>query len=118
MERGTYFHDPVPIVYGDRPVATAIATSGELAAVAYEDPNSARPRIALAISWTAGHVYDQRLEASPSSMRSMTPRVALRDGRVAVAWAAQESEGAPRRAMMRLGTITEDRTPATGGDQQ
>jgi hypothetical protein len=118
MERGTYFHDPVPIVYGDRPVATAIATSGDVAAVAYEDPNSARPRIAVAISRTAGHIYELRLEASPSSMRATRPRIAVRDRRIAVAWSAQDSEGAPRRAMIRLGTIAEDGTPATGGHQQ
>ena len=120
MERGTYFHDPVPIVYGDRPVAAAVATSGDIAAVAYEDPNSARPRIAVAVSSTAGHVYDRRLEVSPSSMRATSPRVAVRDRRVAVAWSAREAteEAQPPRTMMRLGTITDHGTSTTGGNEQ
>jgi hypothetical protein len=120
MERGTSFHDPVPIVYGDRPVAATIATSGDVAAVAYEDPNSARPRIAIAVSWTAGHIYDQRVEVSPSNMRATDPRVAVRDRRVAVAWSTQgEEEGAQApRAMMRIGTIAAHGTSTTGENEQ
>ena len=120
MERGTYFHDPVAVVYGDRPVAAAIATSGDLAAVAYEDPNSARSRIAVAISQTAGHLYLQRLEASPSSMRATNPRVAVDGRRVAVAWLAEEWEAGAQgsRAMARVGTITDDGKPGPGGNER
>lgn len=120
MESGTYFHDPVAVVYGDRPVAAAIATSGDIAVVAYEDPNSARPRIAVAISLTAGHLYLQRLEASPSSMRATRPRVAVDGRRVAVAWSAEEWEQGAQgsRAMARVGTITDDARPGPGGNER
>jgi hypothetical protein len=120
MESGTYFHDPVAIVYGDRPVAAAIATSGDLAAVAYEDPNSARSRIAVAISQTAGHLYLQRLEASPSSMHATNPRVAVSGRRIAVAWSAEEWEQGAQgsRAMLRVGMITDDRKPGPGGNDR
>jgi hypothetical protein len=120
MESGTYFHAPVAIVYGDRPVAAAVATSGDLAVVAYEDPNSARSRIAVAISLTAGHLYEQRLEASPSSTRATNPRVAVDGRRIAVAWSAEKwEEGAQgSRAMVRLGTITDEEKPGPGGNEQ
>jgi hypothetical protein len=112
MESGTYFHDPVAIVYGDRTVAASIATSGDNVVVAYEDPNSARPRIALAVSRSAGHLYDARVEVTPSSMRATSPRVAIRGDRIAVAWTAGEGE-ADTRTMARLGTL--DPAPATAG---
>ena len=120
MESGTYFHAPVAIVYGDRPVAAAVATSGDLAVVAYEDPNSARSRIAVAISLTAGHLYEQRLEASPSSMRATSPRVAVDGRRIAVAWSAEKwEEGAQgSRAMVRVGTMTDEKKSGPGGNEQ
>jgi len=120
MESGTYFHGPVAIVYGDRPVAAAIATSGDLAAVAYEDPNSARSRIAVAISLTAGHLYERRVEASPSSMRATNPRVAVNGRRIAVAWSAEQWEQGAQgsRAMLRVGTIAADGKPGPGGHER
>jgi hypothetical protein len=120
MEAGSYFHDPVAIVYGDRPVAASVATSGDLVVVAYEDPNSARSRIAVAISLTAGHVYEHRLEASPSSMRATNPRASADGRRIAIAWMAeaweQGAQGA--RAMMRAGTLGGDVTSGTGGSEE
>ena len=120
MESGTYFHDPVAVVYGDRPVPAAIATSGDIAVVAYEDPNSARPRIAVGISLTAGHLYLERLDASPSSMRAKSPRVAVDGRRIAVAWTAEEWEQGAQgsRAMTRVGTITDDAKSGLGGNER
>jgi hypothetical protein len=120
MESGTYFHDPVAIIYGERAVATAIATSGDLVAVAYEDPNSERARIALAISLTAGHLYEHRMDVSPSSMRATNPRVTLEGRRVAVSWTAEEWEQGAQgsRAMMRIGTISDDIKPGSGGENE
>ncbi len=120
MESGTYFHDPVAIVYGDRPVATAIATSGDLVAVAYGDPNSERSRIAVAISLTAGHLYEYRMDASPSSMRATDPWVSLEGRRIGVAWTAEEWEQGAQgsRTMMRFGTIGDDIKPGSGGHEQ
>jgi hypothetical protein len=120
MESGTYFHDPVAIVYGDRPVATSIATSGEVVAVAYVDPNSARPRIALALSHTAGHLYEDRIDVSPSSMRATDPRVAIDGQRIAVAWTAEEWEAGAQgsRTMLRMGTLTGPAATREGGRGQ
>ena len=120
MESGTFFHDPVPVVFGDRPVAASVATSGDIVAVAYEDPNSARSRIMVALSLTAGHLYEHRLEASPSTMRATNPRVAVDGRRVAVAWVAEEWEQGARgsRTMMRVGAIAADARPGSGGNEQ
>ena len=120
MESGTYFHDPVAIVYGERPVATAIATSGDLIAVAYEDPNSERSRIALAISLTAGHIYEHRMDVSPASMRATNPHVTLEGRNVSVSWLAGELEQGAQgtRTMMRSGTISDDIKPASGGENE
>ena len=45
MERGAIYHAPMVIVYGERPAATSVASSGRTVVVAFENPNSARPRI-------------------------------------------------------------------------
>ena len=120
MESGTYFHDPVAIVYGDRAVRTSIATSGDLVAVAYEDPNSERSRIAVAISRTAGHLYEHRVDVSPASMRATNPQVYLDGRRLAVGWTAEEWEQGAQgmRTMMRSGTITDDIKPGSGEDEE
>lgn len=109
MDAGAYFHAPVPVVFGDRPVRTAVANAGELVAVAYEDPNSERARVALAVSVTAGHLYEHRSEASPASMRATMPLVAITGRRIAVAWKAEAwEEGAQgSRPMVRLATLTD-----------
>ena len=92
MDRGAYFHGPVPVVFGDRPVHAAVANDGERVAIAYEDPNSERARVALALSITAGHIYEHRVEASPSTMRASRPLVAIEGRRIAVAWRAEQWE--------------------------
>jgi hypothetical protein len=109
MDRGAYFHGPVPIVFGDRPVQTAIANSGDLVAVAYEDPNSARTRVALAVSVTAGHIFEHRVEASPSTMRASDPVVAIAGRRIAVGWNAEEWEKGARgsRPMVRVAALAD-----------
>lgn len=116
MEHGEYFHDAVAIIYGDRPVRAAIATSGDLIAVAYEDPNSERARVELAVSVTAGHIYEHRMRVTTSSMRAGDPRVAVAGRRIAVAWTAEEWEQGARgsRAMVRVGTLDERVTPVRG----
>ena len=120
MEHGTYFHDPVAIVYGERVVPASVATSGDIVTVAYEDPNSARARVAVAVSLTAGHLYEYRVEASPSTMRATDPRIAVSGRRLAVAWSAEQWEQGAQgsRAMMRVGTISPDARPGAGGNGQ
>ena len=109
MDRGAYFHGPVSVVFGDRPVHAAVANSGDRVAIAYEDPNSERARIALAISLTAGHIYEHRLEASPSTMRASRPIVAIAGRRIAVAWSAEAWENGAQgsRAMVRVAVLAD-----------
>jgi hypothetical protein len=88
MEHGALFHSPMVIVYGERPAPVAIASSGDTIAVAYLDPNSgARPRVAVAISRTSGHLFDpERVLVSSSGVATERPAVALRGSAIAVAW--------------------------------
>jgi hypothetical protein len=93
MERGAIFHAPVAIVYGERISAASIAAQGNAVVVAYEDPNSARPRIAVALSRSDGHLFDARLPVSSANVSAAEPRVALRGHTLAVSW--MERTGAP-----------------------
>ncbi len=118
MEHGQYFHGPVAVVYGDRPVRTAIATSGELVAIAHEDPNSARPRIGLALSESAGHLFEHRLAASPPSVVAADPRVAISNRRIAVSWMSESwggSAAATGSRLLRIGELTERVKKGTPG---
>ncbi|HYD54543.1 MAG TPA: hypothetical protein VEA99_18055 [Gemmatimonadaceae bacterium] len=108
------FHTPIVVSYGDRPGAVSVAASGNDVAVAYEDPNARAPRVGLALSRTQGHVLEHRALAPASAGDASTPLVALRDGRIAVAWvqrphmaaaAAASATAAPPLTMVRTGTL-------------
>ena len=86
MDRGTMFHSPVPVVYGERIGLTAIAARGNTVAVAYEDPNSDPRRVAVALSRTLGHIFEDREIVSPPTGPAHGPGVAVGDGVVAVTW--------------------------------
>jgi hypothetical protein len=103
MDQGRMFHSPVAVVYGERIGATAIAARGDLVAVAYEDPNSQSPRIAVALSRTMAHLFQTREFVSPSSGAARAPRVALRDSTIAVSWT--QGDGVPATRLVRLGEI-------------
>lgn len=105
MERGALFHEPVPIVYGDRPSAAAVASRGDTVVVAYEDPNSRMPRLGLALSRTQGHIFEHRLSASDETGEAQTPRVALRGTQLVVAWTATQRGGAQPRTVIRFGRL-------------
>jgi len=101
MERGELFHSPVPIMYGDRPSATAVAAADSFVIVAFEDPNSARSQIALAMSSTWGHIFSRdRPEASIGTPAAERPLVALRQPLIAVGW-----HGSDRAIVARVGTL-------------
>lgn len=87
MDRGTMFHTPVAVVYGERIGATAIAARGWIVAVAYEDPNGTLDRIGLALSTTMAHLFQHRLTVSPGSDAARRPDVAIGRDRIAVTWA-------------------------------
>ena len=101
MDRGALFHAPVPILYGARPSQTAIAAEDSVVVVAFEDPNSKRSLVSLAVSRTWGHVFlRERPEASSMESPAQRPLVALRDSLVAVGW-----HGPDRSVVARVGTI-------------
>ena len=105
MERGALFHEPVPIVYGDRPSRASVASRGDTVIVAYEDPNSRLPRLGLALSRTQGHIFEARLPASDETGEARTPLVAVRGDRIVVAWTATQRGGGTPRIVVRQGTL-------------
>jgi hypothetical protein len=106
MEQGALFHQPVPIVYGDRPSMAAVASRGDTVVVVYEDPNSRMPRLGLALSRVQGHIFEHRLSASDETGEARSPRVALRGSRLVIAWTASQRGGGTPRLAIRAGTIT------------
>ena len=101
MDPRARFEVPAAIVYGERPGAASVASDDSVVAVAYENPNTARPTIAAAVSRTAGHTFESKaIEVSGSQGDATAPRVAVRGTRVAVAWLA-----AGRAPMVRVGTV-------------
>lgn len=105
MERGALFHSPVPIVYGDRRSAAAVASRGDTVVVVFEDPNSRLPRLGLALSLTQGHIFEHRVSASDENGEASTPRVALRGARIAIAWTSTQRGGGVPRTALRYGTL-------------
>ena len=105
MERGALFHEPVPIVYGDRPSAAAVASRGDTVVVVYEDPNSRMPRLGLALSRVQGHIFEHRLSASDETGEARTPRVAVRGTRILIAWTATQRGGGSPRTVVRTGNL-------------
>jgi hypothetical protein len=86
MDRGKMFHSPVPVAYGERLVATAIAAQGDDVVVAYEDPSGGAERIGVAASRTQGHIFELHTSASNEQDHAISPRIAIRGRTIAVAW--------------------------------
>ena len=102
MERGELFHAPVPIMYGDRPSASAVTSADSVVVVAFEDPNSARKQIMLAMSRTWGHIFSrERLDVSAGTPMAEHPFVALRAPFVAVAWQTPDKSVVARVGSLR-----------------
>jgi hypothetical protein len=81
------FESPRAIVYGGPGVgAPSVASRGDTVVVAYEDPNSPRSTIMLALSTTAGHSFDYRERVSPEGGRAARPTVRLLAGKIEVVW--------------------------------
>jgi hypothetical protein len=86
MDPRSAFEPPVAVLYGERLGQARVASHGELVAVAYEDPNSrARVTTAVALSRTAGHLFEERLTASGGTT-ARDPYVAVRGKAVVVGW--------------------------------
>ncbi len=87
MDPRSAFEPPMAIVYGDQLGSARVAASGNLVAVAYEDPNSgARPRVGLAVSRTAGHLFEERMIASGTTVVARDPYVAVRGRAIVEGW--------------------------------
>lgn len=80
------FHAPVPVVYGGQPSNVSVAAEGDNLVVAYEDPNSEQSMVGLALSRSMGHIFEQRLVVSQTSLPARDPLVALRGDSVIVQW--------------------------------
>jgi hypothetical protein len=105
MDRGTMFHAPVAITYGERPSATALASSGDTVAVAYLDPNAAVPQLWLALSHTTGHIFESRTAVSSANLAASRPLVAISGRRVAVAWTETARGGGAAATLVRVGRM-------------
>jgi hypothetical protein len=103
MGQGVMFHSPVPVVYGERASAAAVACNGDTVAVAYLDPNAALPQLWLAVSRTTGHIFESRTEVSPSTEEAERPAVAVHGHRVAVAWIESRRKGDAAVTVVRTG---------------
>lgn len=92
------FEQPLALTYGTRPVRAAVASRGDTVVVAYEDPNSPRGSLGIALSTTGGHSFDHRLAASTAAAEM--PDVGLRAGGLLIRW---REAAAPQRWMQRSG---------------
>ena len=95
--RATAFELPMAVVYGERPSRVALASRGDTVAVAYEDPNSEAGRIAMSLSFTAGHLFEQTARIIPVSTSSQTAAapqiVRLGGGELWVGWTELSQSG-------------------------
>lgn len=106
MDPRAAFEPPIPIVYGDRLGSAQVTTDGDYVAVVYEDPNSgARPRIGLAISRTAGHLFERRLTVNAGLSPASDPFVAMRGAALAVGWSEVPPAGGDTVFLVRRATI-------------
>jgi hypothetical protein len=106
MDRGASFHAPVPLLYGDRLGRTAIAADGDRVAVAFEDPNSASPRVGLALSRTMGHIFEDRLlPVSFDNSTASYPLVAVDGTRISIAWRERTVSGGAIALRIRSGSL-------------
>jgi hypothetical protein len=91
------FERPVAMVYGEKPVRVTVASRGDTVAVAYEDPNSELGRIALSMSFTGGHLFDQTariIPVSTSSQQASAPQIVrLTGAQLWVGWTESSQTG-------------------------
>jgi hypothetical protein len=106
MDKGAMFHSPVPVVYGNSPSAASVAAHGDSVAVVFEDPNATTPRIGIALSHTAGHIFEQRAQVTPDDVPAEKPWVTLEGNTISVSWKSATAPGAANtdRVGTRVGT--------------
>jgi hypothetical protein len=91
MDQGGMFHSPVPVVYGNAPVAASVAANGDSVVVVFEDPNAMTPRIGIVLSHSAGHIFEARSDATPDDVPAVGPWVTLDHRNVTVWWKPGEN---------------------------
>src|SRR6267378_1301200 len=91
MDKGGMFHSPVPVVYGNAPVAASVAANGDSVVVVFEDPNAMTPRIGIVLSHSTGHIFEARASATPDDVPAVEPWVALAHRNVTVWWKPGET---------------------------
>lgn len=88
MDPRSAFEMPLAIVYGEQLGVARVAVSGNVVAVAYEDPNGAgaKSRVGLAVSRTSGHLFEERLIASGTTTMARDPYVVVRGRAIVEGW--------------------------------
>jgi hypothetical protein len=86
MDGGRTFHAVVPIVFGDNAAWVSVSGAGDRVAVAYEDPNSVKPSVGVAVSGTMGHIFKPGEIVSSDNERARQPTVEVRGDTVRVWW--------------------------------
>ncbi len=102
---GSMLHSPVPVIYGERLVPTAIAAEGDRVAVAYEEPNGSRRQVDVALSMTQGHIFEWHATASRDVDIASSPLVALRGPTLAVSWTTIGAADTIVSRVVRIGRI-------------
>jgi hypothetical protein len=91
MDKGGMFHSPVPVVYGNAPVAASVAANGDSVVVVFEDPNAMTPRIGIVLSRTTGHIFEARGNVTPDDVPAVGPWATLDHRNVTVWWKQGEN---------------------------
>ena len=95
MDKGGMFHAPVAVVYGNTPSEASVAGMGDSVVVVFEDPNATTPRIGIALSRSAGHIFEQRGQVTPDDVLALMPWVALDHTKIRVWWKTPDQSGTP-----------------------
>lgn len=95
MDKGRMFHAPVAVVYGNRPSAASVAGVGDNVVAVFEDPNATTPRVGIALSRSAGHIFEQRGQVTPDDVPAVGPWVALDHSKITVWWKTPDQAGSP-----------------------
>ena len=93
MDKGKMFHAPVAVVYGNAASVASVAAKGDSVVVVFEDPNATTPRIGMALSRSAGHIFEQRGQVTPDDVEAVAPWVALDHGKIIVWWKTPDRSG-------------------------
>lgn len=108
MDPHASFEPPIALLYGERLGDARVAADGDVVAVGYDDPNvRGRARVGLAVSRTAGHLFEEtRLAVGADGVDARDPRVRVTGRAILLGWSeSAEPTATPtfvvRRAVVR-----------------